>query len=459
MRSAQRRRAWIAALVVAALAVPASAPAAELQEGAAVEAGVDEVGAAPETEAAPESGGAPEPESAPGPEASPEPEASEPEGAPEPGAAPEREAAPASEAGPPAAAPAAAPPSFLDERGEPVREAFEALVVEIESARGLAFVRRPELVSVPADSPELGALAAQAREREPLGASAAPERSPDLPALEVDLERARVLVSGPPDRFTLGLALARILDAQHYPRLAAAAPAVGGDPGIALRSLLRASASATTSRSWSPRSAAPLAVGELDLLRPARIEGRIGGVRQFAPATAWMVAALFLATRDDREEALRAPPLSTKQLLSPRAYEASDRALRLTGPAPQVPGCELQSDESLGVLAILVALSENAGAVPGPALAAWKGDRLLRFACEDGGAPWIYVARLARADEAPAFAAALDALLPPELARPFGSVRSGTRVVAWSGLPGAPIRDFADGLEEVELRDLAQLAP
>jgi hypothetical protein len=442
MKRAQRRRAWLAALVVAALAMPAVARAAEIQEGADTDTGADEIGAAPEVEVAPESGGALEPESAPEPEASPQRE-----GAPEPGAAPESEAAPASEAATPAAPPGAAPPSFLDERGEPVRAAFEALVAEIESARGLAFVRRPELVSVSADSPELGVLAAQAREREPFGSNAAPEPPADLPALEVDLERARVLVSGPPDRFALGLALARILDAQHYPRLAAAAPGVRGDPGIALRSLLRASASATASRSWRPRSESPPALGELDLLRPARIEGRIGGVRQFAAGPAWIVAAVFLATRDDREEALRAPPLSTKQLLSPPAYEASDRPLRLTGPAPQVPGCELRSDESLGVLALLVAL------------AAWKGDRLLRYECEDGAAPWIYAARLAGADEAPAFAAALDALLPPELARPFGSARSGTRVVAWSGLPGAPIRDFADGLEEIELRDLAQLAP
>jgi len=387
------------------------------------------------------------------------------------------EARPAGGAGSDAgAAQTSAPPpvAFFDAAGRPERATFEALVSEIERARGLAFVRRPELVSVPADSPERRALAEQARAREPLGADVVPERAADLAAVEADLANARVVVSGPatapgppgssgpagtPDRFALGLALARILDAQHYPRLAEAAPRVGGDAGVALRSLLRASTSLTVTRSWRAGSGPAPDPAELDLLRRPRLAGRIGSVPQFAPTSAWVVAALFLALREDREEAFRVPPLSTKQILSPPAYDASDRPLRLAGPAPEVSGCTLRRDESLGVLAMLVALTQNDGAVAGAALADWKGDRLLRFACADGAAPWIYVARLARADEAQGFASALDVLLPPELERPFGSAREGARIVAWSGLPGGPIRDFADGLEEIELRDLAQLAP
>lgn len=359
----------------------------------------------------------------------------------------------------PAARPAPpAPTRFLDADGEPARAAFESLVGEIESARGLAFIRRPELVSVAPDAPELAALAEAQRAREPLAAAAPPPPPDALPAVLPDLDRSLVFVSGEPDRFVLGLALARILDAQHHPRLTAAAPRLPGDPGVATRALLGASASLTASRSW-PSVAPAHAPTEAELLRHPRLEGRIGGIPQYGPGSSTLVAAIFLLGRHDREEAFRRPPLSTKQLLSPAAYDASDRPRWPAGPAPEVSGCTLRSDESVGVLAMLTALSESGGSVSGSALEAWQGDRLLRFGCRDGAAPWIYVARLARADEAAAFAAALDGLLPADLARPLGTARSERTVAAWSGLPGAAVRDFADGLGESELRDLAQLEP
>ena len=364
----------------------------------------------------------------------------------------------AAEDAPPPTPPAVERP-LADETGALAQDAFDALVEETEAARGLHFVRRPELVLLEPDAPERARLEADAKGLDPSVAGSAPpsKPAPGAPApAYVDVDAARVYAAPPPAPVSIRMALARLIDAQNYPRLVELAPRLRGDAGLAVRSLLAASVSATSSNSWRRT---PFEGPELDLLGRPRIEGRVNGIPQFGGQTAWLVAAVFLAQRDDREEPFRKPPLSTKQLLSPHAYTGSDRPVRLVGPPPLVSGCELTSDESLGVFAMLAALSAVGGSAPGPALASWQGDRLLRFRCADGAKPWIYVAELARADEAPGFVAALDALLPSDLVRPLGTTRSGRRAAAWSGLPGAAVRDYAEGLEAAPVRELEQLLP
>ena len=51
-----------------------------------------------------------------------------------------------------------------------------------------------------------------------------------------------MLCLAPPDLDAARRVLRRLLDAQNYPRLARAAPLLRGDPGVAIRALLAASA-------------------------------------------------------------------------------------------------------------------------------------------------------------------------------------------------------------------------
>lgn len=351
----------------------------------------------------------------------------------------------------PSATPVMRVPKLVDERGEHDRDAFEALVEAIEESRDLAFVRDPVLATVPEDDPELAELAQRLAAFAPIPGTklASPRAVPDL-------EAARVVATAPPDPAAVGEALARILDEQHYPRLVAMAPTLPGDGGVAIRALLQASATLTAAGGW-PRSAA--ALEPLEVLRSPTLGLYAGENARLEPSTVWSVASLFLLQREDREQAFRKAPLSTKQLLSSRAYEGSDRPLLLVGPAPPRAGCTVGGDESVGLAVLLLGAAARGAPVDGPALAGWKGDRLVRYACEDGSAPWIYVVELERPDQVAGFRALLPATLPVDPATPGGSADTARRLVAWYGVEPADAQAFAATLETREVRDPAQLLP
>ncbi len=366
---------------------------------------------------------------------------------------------------------APAGPQLTDERGDPDPNGFAALVESVERARGLRFIRRPALVTDPS-APELAALEQQARALAPISEadaseSAAPAaqaertrtvQAPPAARAFPDFDRAKVIASSPPDVVEVRRALGRLLDGQHYPRLVEVAPRLQGDGGIAIRALLAVSANATAGGSWFPGG---LRLPEEQApLKAPRIEGVIRGHPGFDATNAPLQAAgLLLLTLDDPETAFRSPPLSTKQLLSPAAYLASDRPIRLLGGPPVAANCQVLEDESVGVLRLLIGLSASGGSVAGESLAAWKGDRLLRLSCGDGRTPWIYVVEFAR-DPAPHdFAVEIDALLPRDLARPFLSVTLGRRIAAWSGVDADVATAFASALASHEVRDFGEWLP
>jgi hypothetical protein len=170
-------------------------------------------------------------------------------------------------------------------------------------------------------------------------------------------------------------------------------------------------------------------------------------------------AGLLLLALDDPETAFRSPPLSTKQLLSPAAYFASDRPTRLVGAPPLAAGCQVRDDASVGVLRLLVGLSHDHGSVAGESLAHWKGDRLLRLSCDDGRAPWIYVAEFAGESAPRDFEDEMAALLPSDLAPPAGAAILGRRVAAWSGLDAETATRFARSLASHEVKDFGEWLP
>jgi hypothetical protein len=326
------------------------------------------------------------------------------------------------------------------------RDDFEARITATETARGLRFLVRPALERVAAGDERFAALRDAAPSDDPLRADGARSPARCLP----DVERARILCAGEPEPGALRRALARLLDAQHHPALAARAPRLAGDPGVALRALLAASAEATASGGLGePFAEEPPALLSLETLEVAH-SPRTGELLVLA-------ARALLRSVRDREEPFRSPPLSTRQLLSPPDYRAGVRPVRLDGAPPTVAGCEAAGDESLGVGRLLAALGARGGSVPGAALAGWRGDRLVRLACDDGASRWAYVADFDDSVGATAFAAHLDLLLPPDLARPAASLRQARRVVAWHGLGPAQARDWAARLAPVELRSLDDL--
>jgi hypothetical protein len=138
-------------------------------------------------------------------------------------------------------------------------------------------------------------------------------------------------------------------------------------------------------------------------------------------------------------------------MASPAVYRASERPYLLLGSPPAAANCSVASDESFGLARILVALLATGGSIPGPALAGWRGDRALRFACSSAEAPWIYVAELTDEAAAARFAAAV----PPLLASSFGGAaatqRSGRRVVVAHGFEAARARNWAASLVVREL--------
>jgi hypothetical protein len=252
-----------------------------------------------------------------------------------------------------------------------------------------------------------------------------------------------------PEPGALREALARLLDAQHHPRLARLAPELTGDPGVALRALLAARAVAAAAGGLGP----PLPREPAGILSEETLELERGG----SPDAFLQVAArIFLRAQHNPERPLREPPLSTRQLLSPRDYAAGVRPVRLAGAAPALPGCEPAADESVGVARLLAAAARAGGALPARPLARWSGDRAVVLACPDGRRPWLYVAALEDAGSVDTFAAHAERLLPAELPRPFESARLGRRFAAWHEVSAGPARAFAESQAAEELRALPQ---
>ncbi len=348
------------------------------------------------------------------------------------------------------------PPALVDERGRVDADAFAALVAAAEEQRGLGFIQRPTLELLAADDPRLPALrdAVRALQPCPRAASApspprageggaAPGAAPDG-ACFPDPGLERVLCLAPPDRDAASRALLRLLDAQNYPRLARAAPELRGDPGVAVRSLLAASVQREAMVGIAPApGAAPY-----ELLDQPALEVR----PQAAAADVCEAMALsFIAGQRDREAPFRAPPLSTKQLVSPRAWAAGERPLLLVGSPPELAGCRVVDDESVGVARLLVERLAKGGTIPGRSLASWAGDRGIRFDCADGRRPWIYVALVRDEAAAAPFAADVRDLLPAEFAGEPDTATFHRRVVLWSGLTASRARAFATTLRAQEL--------
>lgn len=345
-------------------------------------------------------------------------------------------------------------PALVDARGDVDADGFEALVAATEKQRGLGFIQRPRLELLRDDDPRLASLRERARALEACPRVAAAETSaseaeapgrcfPD-PGLQW------VLCLAPPDREQARRALKRLLDAQNYPRLADAAPRLRGDPGVAIRSLLAASArSVATGRGDSGAEPPSFEILEaLDVVAP----------RSETPEAICIdLADGFLGTHRDREAPFRTPPLSTRQLASSRAYRGSERPYRIVGAAPTPDGCEVESDESVGVARLLAERMAKGGLLPGRALAGWQGDRGIRFACPSGARPWLYLAELAAQADAAAFAAQIPQSLPAEFGGASEALRLGRRVVIFHDFDRGRARAWATSAATVELTRLDEL--
>ena len=365
-------------------------------------------------------------------------------------------------------------PQLTDARGDADPGGFASLVHSVERARGLHFVRWPMLVVMDPSAPELAALERQARALIPLpeaegrrsspsgaqaGKTGTRDATPGLAAAAFpDFERAEVIASPPLRAEGVRRALGRLIDGQHYPRLVEAAPRLSGDGGIAVRALLAVSADATAAGSWFPGG---LHLPEAEApLNAARIEGVVRGKPAYDVTTGPLQSAgFFMLSLDVPERGFRSPPLSTKQLLSPGAYLASDRPIRLVGVPPLSAHCQVVEDESVGVLRLLIGLSRSGDSLSGESLARWKGDRLVRLSCDDGRAPWIYVAEFVGERAPRDFEDRMDALLPGDLARPLHSVTLARRIAAWSGLDAEAVTAFARTLGSHEVKDFSGWLP
>jgi hypothetical protein len=238
-------------------------------------------------------------------------------------------------------------PTLVDERGEVDANGFDALIAAVEAERGLGFIQSPRLELLAQDDPRLPELRARALALEPCPrtATAPPaEAAADAagPSCFADPSLEFVLCLAPPDLDAARQVLRRLLDAQNYPRLARAAPLLRGDPGVAIRALLAASATGAVRANRAP-SRDPDRIDILDL-------EQIDVERRGDPGGGCVdLASAFLDTQRDPEAAFRTPPLSTLMMVRPKAYRASQRPLLLTGKPLEIAKCEVRSDESLGV--------------------------------------------------------------------------------------------------------------
>jgi hypothetical protein len=346
--------------------------------------------------------------------------------------------------------PPAAGSALDDGIGAPDPAVLDTWIHATETARGLAFVRRPTLEILEPDAPAFEAL--RAAMPFPLERREGPWGSRPAERVAVDVPRARVAALRPVDDEEVLLALAFLLDAQHYPRLVENAARATGDVGRTLRGLLVASAIGTARGGYEldPPAAEPLP----DLLAEERLEpnpamGPFGALPVFG-------AQVYLHAQRNREAAFRAPPLSSEQLLRPAQGHGADRPAWLAGAVAAPAGCEVASDESLGVWTLLYGLIERGAEAPARGLAAWTGDRLVRWRCEPERAAWLYVAQLDDEAGAHAFAAVIPLLLPPDLEGDPLLQRRGRRVVVSSGLAPAEADAIARSLRAVELRSAEQ---
>jgi len=336
-------------------------------------------------------------------------------------------------------------PVLVDADGSVDRSGVDALIAEVERARGLGFVQHPTLELVSIDDARLPALLASARALEACPrATVAPPRPADAAGrCFADPSLEWIDCAAPPDLGEARRALRRLLDAQNYPRLARTAASLPGDPGVALRALLAASANGASAPAGANGDA--LDLFDLPVIDVERAERASEGCVA--------IAEHFLSTQADREAPFRNPPRSTAELVSPKRWRAGERPVVLVGAPPAIAGCRVAEDASVGVARLLVALLATGGSVPGSTLGGWQGDRGVRFACDAGPERWLYVAELADAERAAAFAGALPRLLPAELARPFAAQAIGRRVVASGGVVDLPrARAWAVALASEPLR-------
>jgi len=342
--------------------------------------------------------------------------------------------------------PPALPPA-LDVVGAADPDMLDVWIQATETARGLAFVRRPTLEIVEPDSPAFEAL--RAAMPFPLERQDGPWSSRPAEGIAVDVARAHVVAVRPVDPAQALLALAFLLDAQHYPRLVENAAAASGDVGRTLRAVLIASAISTARGGYQPETEPLPDLLEEDHLEPNPEMGPFGALPVLA-------AHVYLRAQRDPEAAFRAPPLSSEQLLRPAQGRGSDRPTWLAGAIAAPAGCEVASDESLGVWTLLHGLIERGASASARGITAWAGDRLVRWRCEPERAAWLYVAQLDDEAGARAFAAIVPLLLPPELEGDPILQRRGSRVSVSTGLTAAQADAIARSLRAVEVRSAEQ---
>lgn len=331
-------------------------------------------------------------------------------------------------------------------------EALDAWIARTESARGLAFIQRPQLDVVAADDASLRSLREAAAI--PLVAPTGMIFTKPFERTAVDPSRNRVVAAPPLAEDEIRVALAFLLDAQHSPSLVADAERASGDVGIALRALVAASALATATGGLGavPEGPLPDAFAEPLLETSADPDGDL-----FGPVPV-LAAQGFLRALDDREAAFRAPPLSTEQVLRPQRWVESDRPAQLLGTPPRPPACTVARDESVGVYALARGFVQRGGRVPSQVFRAWHGDRGVAWRCDDGRLPWIYVVELDDVESARSFADAASLVLPTEWPAADGVGRRGRRVFAFHGVAPAEADAFATRLVAREIRHASDAA-
>lgn len=334
-------------------------------------------------------------------------------------------------------------PVLVDANGEVQRDGFDALVAAVEKQRELGFIQHPTLELLDPDDAHLPSLRAAAQALEPCPRASTPPQEDPAGSCFPDPSLEWIDCVAPPDLEQAARALGRLLDAQNYPRLASVARVLPGDPGVALRALLAASAKGAPAQ-VPIRDQDPFDLFELDVIEVEREENPAAGCVA--------IAEHFLNAQSDREAPFRRPPLSTKQLVSPKRYRAAERPTILVGSPPPLAACKVASDESVGVARLLVELLAKGGSLPGSLLAGWQGDRGVRFACDDERTPWLYVAELSDPERAAAFAQAIQRMLPGAFGGASAAHTIGRRVVVISrGLDAGLARGWAIALETQQL--------
>ena len=275
-------------------------------------------------------------------------------------------------------------------------------------------MRRPTLELVAGDDSRVRALAAADCALEPCSQQGGVRRAGDgrgrrlLPGRRLGPASSawRRPTSKPRGARSAGSSTRRPTRASPAPRRTS--PATPASP-------LRALLSRQRERAVGTQPAVAVLSERLDLLDLDPLESAGGD----DPASACTgMGEHFLSVQSDRETAFRRPPLSTKQMLSPRLYRAGEQPVVLAGAPPAQAGCTVESDESVGLARLLNAAFAKSRSVRGPVVASWEGDRAVRFACDDDGVRWVYVVSVADPTKAAAFAAAAPDLLPGELAGP-----------------------------------------